>query len=253
MSDEMRRQREDWRRHRESLRLVDVNADDFASGGLAALASPLDIRVVILPADPQLTDAVPLDQDTAAWIEADRPSVYGGQQMRWGHTTRATSGALARVYWYQEDESWDRYLAVHRHGGVEAGLTRLSWEDRERKYFSLRHMVAAMWLVAELQTEAAANWGIAGPWEVTLALRGTKAAVLAGFADGWAEPHGYGPRPGTCGESSVLHRWELSDIDPEALAIDAGARLENSFGSTNRRHLARVGEYEGGFDPQFGW
>jgi hypothetical protein len=55
-----------------------------------------------------------------------------------------------------------------------------------------------------------------------------------------------------CLEDHVLLPHEADDrIDPERYALDLGDRIEQAFGSVSRRHLARIGEYEGHFDRHF--
>jgi len=227
--------------------------DEFALGGLAALANPLDVRIVVLPADPDAAGVVPLDTDTDTWLSDERPSPYGGQRTEWGHTDCATSHALARASWYRDDMLWERYVAIHRHGGIEAGDSGLTWEARGQRAFALRRTVATIWAALSLQAEAAQRWQVGGPWEINVALRGTKGAMLGDFAEGWAQFGDFNHPGNTCGEPSVFHRWETDALDPEALALDAGARLENSFGTTHRRHIARTGELQGRFDFRFGW
>ena len=143
-----------------------------------------------------------------------------------------------------------QYIALRRHGGLEAGLTRAAWSGRQgRRVFSLRYLVAAMWSIADLQVAAAAKWAIDGPWEISLALRDTAGAALGDFAEGWA-PFGDFRNDGTgCGEPHVLHRWTVDEIELQALAFGAGDRIENSFGTTHQRYLAHRGSYEGQFDP----
>ncbi len=93
-----------------------------------------------------------------------------------------------------------------------------------------------------------------GPWECSIALRKTGGAALGNFGAGWAE---YGdPRANTrpCPEPNLLWRREL-DSWPAAeetrqLAYGVGAWVEDSFGSLNRRFLAREGKLTGEFDWQ---
>ena len=246
--------RERWRRHRAALGLHEATPEsDFAAGGLAALAKPLDVRVVVLPADPELTDVISLDADTNAWLAGDRPSPCGGQTIPWGQSNVATSHALARATVYGQGEPWDRYIALNRHGGVEAGSAHVSWQTRDLTAFALRTIVAIVWATLAVQVEAAERWQIGGPWEITIALRGTRGATLGDFAEGWAQQSPMGRSGPTCGEPAVLHRWETATVDPGAVALDAGARLENSFGTTHQRHLARSGEFAGNFDPRLTW
>jgi hypothetical protein len=72
-----------------------------------------------LPTDP-LADAVPLDQEALAWLKQERPALYGGRYPSWGSRERATSNALILYDQYRHDAGWTRYLALHRHGGIEA-------------------------------------------------------------------------------------------------------------------------------------
>jgi hypothetical protein len=243
-----------WRRYREGVLMTDPpTGETFASGGLAAHASSLDVRVVVLPADVESADTVALDADTAEWIAQDRPAPYGGRGIQWGHSTTATSTALVRAWWYRDDQEWSRYLAIHRHGGLEAGITGLCWEANGQRGFALRRTVGVLWIIAQLQIEAAVKWSIEGPWEVSLAMRDTVGATLGDFAEGWAQFGDFRHGGNVCREAHVIHRWITEAIDPPSLALNAGARLENSFGTTHRRHLAHRGEYEGQFDPRFGW
>lgn len=102
-------------------------------------------------------------------------------------------------------------------------------------------------------TTTLARIKVVGPWEVSLAMRNTASATLGDFAEGWAEFGDFRHDGSVCRDAHVLHRWTVDAIDPPSLALDAGARVVNSFGTTHRRHLAARGEYEGQFDPRFGW
>jgi hypothetical protein len=248
-------QRAAWRRHRAELGLLDSSSMDFASGGLAKRADPLDARIVILPADPGAGDTVALDEDSAGWIQDSHASPYGGPELSWGRSVVVTSHAIVRANWYRDDHWWERYLALHRHGGLEAGITTLTQvHGGDRRLFALRHIAGLMWIVAALQREVAERWNVNGPWQVSLALRNTVGAGLTMFAEGWDERYPwFADRAQGCTESHVLHTWELADLDPEALGLDAGCRVENSFGSVQQRHVARTGPRAGMFDPPFGW
>lgn len=252
--DRIRWTRAGWRRYRESLLITDPSSgESFAIGGIAANAAPFDVRVVLVRTDFDNADRVALDTDAAEWIARDRPAPYGGRGIQWGHSTCATSTALVRASWSREDQQWDRYLAIHRHGGLEAGLTGLCWEANGQRGFGLRRTVAVVWIIAQLQIEAAEKWSIEGPWEVSLAMRRTAGATLGDFAEGWAQFGDFRFGGSVCREAHVLHRWTVGAIDPPSLALDAGARIENSFGTTHRRHLAHRGDFEDQFDPRFAW
>ncbi len=115
-------------------------------------------------------------------------------------------------------------------------------------------MVGYAWGLAALQVDAIEKWNVHPPFEFSLALRDTRGALLGTFAEAWAEPRdGFRHRDGAA-EEHVLVRREFDEVpDLEGIAIDLGARIENAFGTTHRRHLANRGEYEGRFDPRFGF
>jgi hypothetical protein len=228
---------------------------NFARAGLARHAEPLDARLVFLPADPE-TDVAPLDQETLAWLKEPRPSSAGGPNPSWGSRDRATSGALVIYDQYRDDAGWARYLGLHRHGGLEVGLGHLTHQIRgvtgDIRVFPLTSIVTTAWALAALQREAVERWQISLPFEFTVAVRDTGKATLGGFAEGWAEPgHGLWDFS-TCLEDHVLLRYEVDDaIDPQRYAVDLGDRLEQAFGSINRRHFARTGEHTGDLDPRW--
>ena len=247
-------QRARWRRHRETLGMVEGTGDDFGLEGLGRHVKRLDVRIVVLPADPE-DDVLPLDGSALDWLKQDRPTPYGGTRPRWGNRNRATSGALVLYEQYRDDGGWDRYVAVHRHGGLELAFGRLALARDGTRIFPLRQIVGLAWVFLAMQAEAAERWSFKFPSELTVALRDTRAAVLGGFAEGWQEPAiGFWPPDGHhCIEDHVLLRWEFDSLEPEPLAIDVGSRIEQAFGTVHRRHLAHRGEYEGSFDPRFGF
>jgi hypothetical protein len=103
-----------------------------------------------------------------------------------------------------------------------------------------------------MQLEAVEHWGIGGPFEVSVALAGVEGVGVGGFAEGWRDVGDmlFWDAP-TCVESNVLLRLECDTLDPEALAMDVGERIKNTFGSTHRRFIANRGEFEARFDPRF--
>ncbi len=144
-------------------------------------------RIVALPADPE-SAVVPLDRETLAWLSEARVSPYGGPTVRWGSTQRATSGALVVGDRLGEEARWRRYLALHRHGGVEACYSHCVHAYREIRVFPLRHIVGLAWHVLALQKDACDCWGITAPFEVSVALQGTSGATLGSFAGGVRNP-----------------------------------------------------------------
>jgi hypothetical protein len=110
-------QRARWRRYRDTQGLVEGAEDLFTLGGVGRHVGNLDVRMLVLPADPE-ADAVPLNGDALGWLKADRPVPYGGR-LRWGSRDRAVSDGLVRYDQFREDGGWDRCLVLHRHGGLE--------------------------------------------------------------------------------------------------------------------------------------
>jgi hypothetical protein len=147
---------------------------------------------------------------------------------------------------------WSRYLALHRHGGLELACGNCSYEVRGTRVFHLRHIVGLVWSALALQEEVISRWQIDAPFELTVSLRNATGASLGGFAEGWREPGRDLFEFSACIEDHVLLRWELDEgFDVEEIAFDVGDRVEQAFGTTSRRHFAHRGEYEGQFDPRF--
>jgi hypothetical protein len=112
-------------------------------------------------------------------------------------------------------------------------------------------MVGLAWTAAALQVDVGQRWPVRGPIEVTVALRNTKGATPAVFAEGWAEPGSGLGEIEACLEDHLLLRWEADEmINPESFALDLGDRMEQAFGTLYRRHIARIGEYADRFDPR---
>jgi len=241
-------QRSRWAQYRSRYKIDDAVVDEFAAGGLAAYAHNLDVRLLFLPSDPMKAAFVP-DEANLEWLQETRVSPYGGNPWRWGSLTRGVRDAVV-LYDQYRDEGWSRYLALHHHGGLEAGGSLSHSIRNDVRVFALRPIVGMLWSIAALQEQAADRWSLQPPYELTAAVRQTKGATLGMFAEGWAQP-GYGLYDySLCLDSNILLRFEITDsINPEDLALSAGARLELAFGSPIRRHLARSGEYEGRFDP----
>jgi hypothetical protein len=244
-------QRNRWATFRQRKGLVEDAGDAFAEGGLGDLMENLDVRLLILPSDP-FADVVPFDNGALDWLKQQRDSPFGGSAVEWGHRSRASSTALILYNQYDESKGWDRYLALHRHGGLEFASSRLAYQLREMRVFDLRAVVGFSWSALAVQEEAIDHWTIQRPFELTLALRDTQTATLGGFADGWRQPGQGLYEMSLCTEKNVLLRWELDKkFDAKEIAIDLGDRIEQAFGTTHRRHIARNGPYEGEFDPRF--
>ncbi|TDO51507.1 hypothetical protein EV643_103246 [Kribbella sp. VKM Ac-2527] len=249
---EMDSRRARWLQYRSGQGLMPGTGDEFARCGLGRLTDGPDLRLLFLPADPE-GDVVPLNREVLDWLKQPRESPFGGRYPSWGSSDRATNGAIVLYDQFREDAGWTRYLALHRHGGLEVGIGRAAYEQREIRIFALRPIVGLAWCAAALQAEVADRWGLEGMFEITVALRNTSAATLGDFAEGWKQP-GFGLDIVRCLDEHVLIRRELDGMaDPESFALDLGDRIEQAFGTLNRRHVARQGEHEGSFDPRFEW
>jgi hypothetical protein len=261
-------QRARWLRYRTRQTLTLDAGDEFACGGLGRHVDGLDVRLLFLPADPE-GDVVPLDGEVLAWLKEPRQSPYGGRYPLWGHRERGMSGALVVYDQYRDEDGWTRYLALHRHGGIEVGVGRLGYEVSEVRVFPLRAIVGLAWTAAALYAEVVERWQVQGPVEITVTLRNTRQATLGGFAEGWAEPERGLWDFAKCLDDHLLLRREadrvvdrLDDrvlvrrevdrvVDPQSFALDLGDRVEQAFGTVHRRHLGHEGEYEGRLDPRF--
>jgi hypothetical protein len=127
-------QRARWRRYRQTQSLTHDAGDEFAAGGLGRHADSPDLRVLILPGDPE-SEAIALNGDVLGWLQEKRPTPYGGQPVSWGNRQRGTSAALVVYDQYREDAGWARYLALHRHGGIEIGVSELAYLVGQSRVF----------------------------------------------------------------------------------------------------------------------
>jgi len=244
-------QRARWLSYRAAQELARAGGDRFACGGLGRLVDGLDVRLLFLPADPD-GDTVPLDREVLAWLKERRRSPYGGPYPTWGNMERGTNGALVLYDQYRADEGWTKYLALHRHGGIEIGVGRYAFNIGEIRIFPLRSLVGLAWTAAALHAEVVDRWRLEGPFEITVALRRTSGATMGGFAEGWMEPqNGFGEFA-TCLDEHLLLRHEADAmVELKSFALGLGVRIEQAFGTVHRRHIAHRGEYEGRFDPRF--
>jgi hypothetical protein len=231
------------------------SGERFAAGGLGRHVHELGIRMLVLPADPG-SDAVPVGRDVLAWLKEPRESPYGGPYPSWGHRDRGVNGAVLTYEQYRDDKGWGRYLALHRHGGLEIGLGNATYSvrgiTRDIRVFRLRPIVGLAWIGASLQNEIIERWQLQGQFEICLAIRNTQGASLGDFAEGWANP-GQGLIDfTTCLDDHLLLRREVTDnLDPEEYALNIADKVDQAFGSLSQRHLARTGNYQGRFDPRF--
>lgn len=248
---EIEAQRGRWARYRQRQQLHPDSGQDFARGGLGRQVDNLDLRLLFLPSDPS-AEIVANDPETVEWFKHDREVPFQGPPPRWS-SDRTVTDAIVWVHYFHDEADWVRYLALHRHCGIEIGASRHSYEIQGTRILSLRHIVGLAWIAADLQAGAVERWKIPAPFELTVGITNTQGTALGGFGEGWLEIGQGLHNFTTCLDDYVLLRWELDEIEAENIAMDVGNRLEQAFGTTHRRHLANRGEYENRFDPRFGY
>lgn len=255
-------QRARWHRHREAARLLDTEDEAFATGGLARFLRETSVRLTILPVDPDGVLIEDFDAPFWEWWTQSWPNPFeGARQTEWGREHRPTADAAVR--YDRRDSHWDwmRYIAIHRHGGIEFGTGRdTAWPMKSsetgevHRRFSLIPIVGRVWGAMSIFEQVLRTTEQEGPWELCLALRETHNAVLGSVGAGWAdaEEQLYDLQPTLCPESNILIRREIAKWPAEEelrdFALSIGGAIEDAWGSTGRRYLARVGEDEGTFD-----
>jgi hypothetical protein len=247
----MDRQRERWDRARRSLHLQDVENDAFGTGGIAARLPDLSVRLVILPADPDAR-RVEFDEAFVAWWMGDFDDPIAGTPMRWGTSYRPSATAAARCE-PAGDGAFYRYAAVRHDGGLDVGLgTECGCRNKESAAFWLLPTVGRVWSACHLYNSVIQRLEVDGPWELTLALRGTRQAVLGGFAEGWEEPeYSFRRAASICEEQNLILRRELPSLGDDwarSVAFSFGAQIEDAFGSKLRRFKADRGKFAREFD-----
>ena len=138
-----------WRRKREALGIPNSSRAHGEQSGLARRLKESSIRILILPADPFRTD-LSFDDELWSWWGEDRPTPFGRPD---GLTSQApTADAAAKVRTY--GDQWKTYLALHRHGGVEAGDGGIYGHSDGSKVFLLTRSVGLLWMALDAQAEA---------------------------------------------------------------------------------------------------
>jgi hypothetical protein len=115
-----------------------------------------------------------------------------------------------------------------------------------RTWFRLLTVVGRFWAALEGFEAIRTAYSLSGPYQVTLAVRGSLGASLSHVAQGWDQYW----EGGRCQESSVRHVMEIDDWhddSAQSVAFSLAERIEESFGSTDSRFLNREGEQVGEF------
>jgi hypothetical protein len=253
--DEMPREmyRARWRRERERLGVSDISQQDFAKAAIARFVPNLTVRFVVLGADPD-REWIDFDPDFWSWWKTNQASPFDAAPEEWGSTMPTTNAAVRRRPFSNDPWSWDSYIALYRHGGLDVGLGRdgaVPLNEKRRIFFLLR-IVGRIWTALHLYSECIKHLNIEGPWECSLALLGTKDALLGNFASGWAPYNDPYANPVPCQEQNLWWRREIDNWpSPDGmrdLAFRVGAWIEDSWGMSSRRFLAHNGPLAGKFD-----
>ncbi|NLV71154.1 MAG: hypothetical protein GXY46_00915 [Actinobacteria bacterium] len=235
-------QRSLWRRERQRLHLDDPGASDFCGDVFGFEPDPF-VRLLVLPADPE-SEVLEFNQDFWSLLETLPDPVHGGQAV-WGSPERGRRVAmLART----TQKKCYQYLAVFRSGAVEMALGDFAmFECDGKRWFRLVTLVGNCWSALEACGLIAQRFGLPGPCQVTLALRGTKGASLSNVGQGWEQRYEFAK----CAENQLALVLELAEPPVAQTAKDTafllGSRVEESFGCSDRRFLDREGPNPGEF------
>jgi hypothetical protein len=244
-----------WRRFRDRQRLADPEAVDLGLGGLGRHVPNLSVRFLVLPADPEAT-VISFDDDFWQWWGEERPNPFHGRPADWGNYRTPTAEAAVRHDQLADDRwSWDTYLALHRSGTLEFGLGGGgARHHRDEHVFFLIAIVGHIWVALSHSTASLERFGIGGPWELTVALRGTRGAQLGDLADGWAGPFDLrgrhlpkNPHPHLLHVREVFE-WPKDADGLRSLVFHFGDVVEDSWGRPERRYLSNTEPRRGTFD-----
>lgn len=227
-------------------------------GGLGRFVSDLTVRFAILPDDPEARVIDPFEKTFVdGWGNTEQLGLPTGLRTDWGHQVSVTRDAIVRYENYSGSPwVWDSYLALHRHGGVEfaVGMAGTFPWRREAEDIAFR-LVACMgrvWNAVALQTYVNDRFDLCGEFKALLAFYGTKGSLLGNLANGWSEPGRDFRDPPPCPDEGVLITREIVDWPSTEstgdLMLVIGAAVENAWGTTDRRFIARQGENAGQFD-----
>lgn len=246
-----------WRRTLDRHGLDNVRRSDFGGVGLATRLESLTVQAVLLPADPE-RDALWFDGDFWDWFKAEQEMKVEGRGVRFGYQTFPTAHAAVVVNDHGRDGAWRRFLGVHRSGAIELGLgssgAREYQDDRGEtvRTFALASIVTYTWAMLKFTVQLHRRVGLPTPWQLTIGLVSTKGAFLGNVAEGWAEPGSWDNSVGGCADDNLLWHFELDQVPDDGfqqdMAFAIGNLIEDAWGVTQRRYLARQGERVGQLD-----
>jgi hypothetical protein len=231
-----------WRRCRRRIGMLvtDGGNEGFGRLGLAARAPSVTGRFLMLPADPE-TPTVRFDDDFWQWWQQVDPTPDGSGR-EWSDKTYSTTDAAVRAD--ATPDGWERYLAVHRHGGVEVGTKSIYQRDGQT-YVALTSLVRLVRVGLALQQQVCERTSLQGPWEVAVALRDTADTVLSDFAWDWQMLPAAADARYRCHDPAILIRREITDYPNRTdqthdLVIDLADHIEQSWGATQHLYLTRA-------------
>jgi hypothetical protein len=246
-----------WRRTLDRHGLDDVRRSDFGGVGLATRLESPTVQALLLPADPE-QDALSFDEEFWEWFQGEQDTTVDGRGVRFGYQKRPTAHAAVFVDDHGRDGAWRRFLGIHRSGAVEMGLGSSGGREYQDdqgetvRIFALTSIVAYTWAMLNITIELQGRVDLPTPWQLTLGLISTKGALLGNVAEGWAEPGSWNNSVGGCADENLLWHFELDQIPnqdlQQDLAFAIGDRIEDAWGVTQRRYLARQGERVGQLD-----
>jgi len=237
----------------------DTKDEEFARGGLAALAVDPTVRVTVLPGDPS---AQPVPVENPEKVIPKLIALPGSEgQFPYHEMVRGTSSGYVG-YTIGNGDRWQSFEAVFWHGGVDFFLGTHGgriWELRPgsaQRVIYLRRCIGWAWAAFDLQRQMIERYGVAGPYRVILGIAGTAGAMLGNVGAGWAEPGSAdGWNLSTAVEPHGLLGEDLTqwpeEQGVEALALRFGARVDLAFGGSGQRHLDRVGPEAGKYVPRW--
>jgi hypothetical protein len=235
----------------------DTAAENFAGGGLAALAVDPTVRIVVLPGNPS-SQVVPAVEPSQVI-----PRVFtlpDGQPLSHHSAVRGTSSGYVG-YTADVEGRLESFVAVHWHGGVDVFLGPDGGREWNHpggltvQVFFLHKILGWAWAAFELQRQMVERFGISGPFRAIVAVADPAGAVLSMLGAGWAEPVSASPRGLlTAIEPQVLLLEDLGEWPDEKGALELvlrfGTRLDLAFGGPGGRHLDHAGPEQGRFNPR---
>jgi len=246
-----------WRRALDRHAVDTIERDDFATSGLAARLCTPTVQLLLLPSDPE-AEVLHIDDELWAWIDAQKNVQVEGRTVHLGLQKTPTAHAAALVSSFGNGEQWNNYFAVNRSGAVELGLgdrgasESPNPESNPVPIFDLISIVTHSWAMLKFSAALNERFSIGYPMQLTIALRATEDALLGNFGQGWENGRGLRNRVGGCAERNLLWHVEinnsLDDDGQTQLAFLIGDWIENAWGISQRRYLARKGDRTGRLD-----